>query len=236
MTVDELASRVRARFSGGRGPHVVGVTGGVAAGKSTISNQLADIYRAQGTTVHILPTDAFLFPNEVLGSRNLGMRKGFPETYDLDAMAAAVQRVKSGAAATTTPVYSHEVYDILPGRDATIGSPDVLILEGVVALQAPAAHALDVALYVDAAEDHIKRWFVQRFVALTDAAKTDPSSFYARFTRMPPDALTAFAGTVWDEINGPNLREHILPTRSRATIVVEKAEDHTIVAIRDGAR
>jgi type I pantothenate kinase len=36
---------------------------------------------------------------------------------------------------------------------------------------------------------------------------------------------------VWDSINGPNLVEHILPTRPRADLVLRKADDHTIRSV-----
>ena len=40
------------------------------------------------------------------------------------------------------------------------------------------------------------------------------------------------AGQIWDEINGPNLRENILPTRERAHLILEKGPDHAVRKIR----
>jgi len=36
---------------------------------------------------------------------------------------------------------------------------------------------------------------------------------------------------VWDAVNGPNLVDHIEPTRDRADVVVVKGADHSIVEI-----
>ena len=33
---------------------------------------------------------------------------------------------------------------------------------------------------------------------------------------------------IWQAINGPNLRQNILPTRERAQLILEKGEDHVV--------
>ena len=40
------------------------------------------------------------------------------------------------------------------------------------------------------------------------------------------------AARIWQEINGPNLIENILPTRSRATLVLVKGPDHSVEKVR----
>ena len=40
-----------------------------------------------------------------------------------------------------------------------------------------------------------------------------------------------YSEDVWDSINGPNLVEHILPTRPRADLVLRKSADHTIRSV-----
>jgi type I pantothenate kinase len=37
---------------------------------------------------------------------------------------------------------------------------------------------------------------------------------------------------VWDGVNGPNLRQHIAPGRTRAQVVVEKGLDHRVRRVR----
>ena len=45
-------------------------------------------------------------------------------------------------------------------------------------------------------------------------------------------AAVAEAERIWDTINGPNLAQNILPTRSRATLVLRKDRDHSVRYVR----
>ncbi len=206
-------------------PAIVGVAGAVAVGKTTIAIELAD---KLGATV--VSTDAFLLSNQVLAQRDLLMRKGFPETYDADAMAAAMHAMKHGEQ-VALPVYSHAVYDIVPGDSVTIERADFYILEGVVALQHYARPHLDFGIYVEAPEDVVRGWFIDRFLRFTDAARTDESSFYRMFVDMDADSVRSIAEATWDGINGVNLLEHIGPCRAHADVLVVKGSDHAVAAI-----
>lgn len=212
-------------------PHVVGVGGAVAVGKSTVASELAGRLRRLGRRVDVVATDAFLLPNAELNKRSLTMRKGFPESFDIDALLTFVAGVRAGADLVEIPVYSHEIYDIVPGETTVLGDPDLVLLEGVIALQSPVVDVLDASIYVDADEEHIKEWFVVRFLAMTAAAADEEGSFYRMFATMPPDDVQRIAEGTWDGINGVNLREHILPSRAGATFVVEKARDHSITRV-----
>lgn len=222
-----LADRVLATLEG-TGPHIVGVSGAVAVGKSTVAARLAEDVAERGRRVHVVATDAFLYPNAILHERGLSLRKGFPETYDFDAMMRFLTAIRAGAPRVEVPVYSHAAYDIVADEWTTIENADVVLLEGVVALQPPVVDALDASIYVDADESHVRGWFVTRFLALTEAAKRDQSSFYRIFAGMTPDEVRRIAEDTWESINGVNLREHIAPSRERATFVVEKSSDHSV--------
>jgi type I pantothenate kinase len=87
---------------------------------------------------------------------------------------------------------------------------------------------IDLSIYLDADEANIERWFIDRFQKLIAAAADDPESFYARWTGLEAEQSGELARHVWREINGVNLREHILPTRTRADIIVEKGSDHRV--------
>jgi type I pantothenate kinase len=213
-------------------PHVVGISGAVAVGKSTVAGQLGEAFTGRGRRVDVVATDAFLHPNVILDERGLTLRKGFPETFDLDALVEFVARVHEGRKGIRIPVYSHAVYDILPGEHLELEEPDLVVLEGVIALQPPVVDHLDVAVYVDADEDDVRRWFVARFLELTEASGSDAASFYRIFSDMSADEVRRIAEATWDGINGVNLREHIAPSREKATFVVSKAADHTIRDVR----
>jgi type I pantothenate kinase len=84
----DLAARIAARHRLGE-TLVVGITGSVAVGKTTLARQIAEALPTD-LQVEIVSTDGFLKPNAVLEAQGLSMRKGFPESYDVDAMLAAL--------------------------------------------------------------------------------------------------------------------------------------------------
>ena len=117
------------------------------------------------------------------------------------------------------PVYSHLTYDIVPSGAAHCTGPDILLLEGLNVLQPapPGAAALavsdfiDFSVYVDAATDDIRRWYVERFLRLRETAFRDPTSYFRRYAELDEAAAVARAEQIWAEINGPNLEQQHLP-------------------------
>ncbi|VEG27538.1 type I pantothenate kinase [Actinomyces howellii] len=226
-------------------PFVVAVAGSVAVGKSTTARLIAHLLaRFEATpSVALVTTDGFLLPNRVLEERGLTARKGFPESYDRRALLDFVAAVKSGAPRVEAPVYSHRVYDVVPGASVVVERPDVLVLEGLNVLQpaprgrrgasgsqAPSALAvsdfIDFSIYVDADPLDIRRWYLDRFLTLKRTAFTEPGSYFQRFAAIPDDIALAAASEVWESVNLTNLRENIAPTRGRATLVLDKGPDH----------
>ena len=231
--IPALAARL-SELRSGRGELIAGLTGSVASGKTTLAGALADALD-DTMQVETVSTDGFLFPNSVLAERDLTLRKGYPETYDIQALGQALAALRDGEAAF--PAYSHVTYDVDPALTRTIARPDVLILEGLGfrPLSPPprGTHEPDLLIYLDASEDDILAWFLERFVRLWNAARDDPSSFYANFLHMSEPELLEFAQSVWERINLPNLRENIAPLRERADIVLFKTRDHTVTLAED---
>ncbi len=228
-----------------RTPFVIGVAGSVAVGKSTTARILqALIARWESQpSVELITTDGFLYPNRVLNDRNLMARKGYPESYDRRALLRFVMEVKSGKAEVSAPVYSHITYDIVPGERIVVQRPDVLIVEGLNVLQPPRQHSdgrtglsvsdfFDFSVYVDAKQELIKKWYVDRFQELRHTAFSQPDSFFRRYANLDDEAAVDMAESIWDAINAPNLVENILPTRGRATLVLSKGEDHAVNRVR----
>ncbi len=224
----------------GRTPYIIGIAGSVAVGKSTVSRLLRELLtRWEGTPrVALVTTDGFLYPNAVLEARGLMARKGFPESYDRLALLNFVADVKSGVASVSAPVYSHLSYDIVEGESVVVESPDVLIIEGLNVLQSPGnsqdlalSDFFDFKIYVDADTEVVTSWFLNRFKQLRESAFVNPASYFHRYAQMDVDQALDRAREIWSTINLPNLLENILPTRSRATLVLRKGKAHAVESV-----
>ncbi len=216
-------------------PFIIGISGSVAVGKSTTSRLLQILLsrRFKWATVEMVTTDGFLYPNKVLEERNILDRKGFPESYDMELLLDFLDSIKNGEE-FEIPVYSHEVYDIVPDQTVTIQPVDFLIVEGINVFQNPQNQTLyvsdyfDLSIYVDADVTNIETWYLERFQTLLKLAEKDPNNYYHRFTKMPFNQVLAIAQDTWKNINLANLEKYIEPTRSRADIILHKGQNHEI--------
>ena len=229
---DELRRRSAAARAAGT-PYVVGVAGSVAVGKSTFAATLEDAIAAWPERVAAVATDGYLLPNAVLAERNISMRKGFPESYDVEALRRDLAAIKAGAR-VAMPRYSHVTYDVDLGNPLIVEKPGVLILDGLHLAQierAGSPRLIEKLIYLDADEAVIEKWFTDRLLPLMVAGRDDPQSFYHRFREWDDAARRDFAKRVWEGINLPNLRDHIVRDRDAADIVVRKDGDHGIESV-----
>ncbi|WP_051472181.1 type I pantothenate kinase [Patulibacter minatonensis] len=211
------------------GGWVLGVAGGVAAGKSTIARLLAELLPAEvGGPVVVVSVDGYLRTNAELEADDLTARKGFPESYDHDGLRALLSAVRAGGPPVDAPVYAHRIQDRDPDRTVRVDRPAVLVLEGLGALSPEVRDLVDLGVYVDAAEDDARAWYLERFRAWRGAAADDPGALLHRIAEMPDEDADALALRVWETTNAPNVREHVLPTLEHADVVLEKGADHRV--------
>jgi type I pantothenate kinase len=172
-------------------------------------------------------------------------RKGFPESYDTGKLLRFLADIKAGKRHVSAPLYSHLVYDVVPGEETVVDRPDILIVEGLNVFQ-PArlpkdglaipfvSDYFDFSVYIDADEDDLHRWYVNRFLRLRHTAFRDPLSYFRRYSEISEAEAIEVANSLWTRINLVNLRDNILPTRQRASLILTKGASHRIeeVALR----
>ncbi len=238
------------RFLGaedGKVPYIIGVAGSVAVGKSTTARILKALLSRWPNTpqVDLVTTDGFLLPNKALEREGLMDKKGFPESYDNRKLLRFLSDVKAGQRRVAAPVYSHLAYDVVEDEFSYVDRPDILIVEGVNVLLASrpprdgreipfVSDFFDFSVYLQASEESLEAWYVERFQRLRKTAFPDPRSYFRKYADLDEVETDCVARDIWRRINLENLRQNIGPSRPRASLILTKGADHRIeeVALR----
>ena len=156
-------------------------------------------------------------------------RKGFPESYDVRRLVHFMADVKSGVPEVQAPVYSHLRYDIVPGEYQVVRQPDIVIVEGLNVLQTGSGRAgrpmpmfvsdfFDFSIYVDADENDIEQWYVERFLTLRETVFQNPSSYFHRYAALTPSRGGRDGAPALDvDQPGQPARERAADARARAS-------------------
>lgn len=224
----------------GKVPFIIGIAGSVAVGKSTVARILQTLLQRwpEHPKVDLITTDGYLFTTVQLEKKNLMHRKGFPESFDRTRLVQFLSDIKGGRRNLQAPVYSHLLYDVVPDKFVHVDQPDILIVEGLNVLQTNKlkqgeqqvfiSDYFDFSIYIDAEEDVIKKWYVDRFVTLRDTVFKQPNAYFNHYATLNTEQARKTASEIWSSINLVNLRENILPSRNRAKLILHKSEDHSI--------
>ena len=220
---------------------MIGITGSVSVGKSTISNIIKKLVTSPpiNLSAQVISTDNFLFPNSQLQKDQILHRKGFPESFDHVAIIKFLSEISEGKPNSIIPIYSHETYDI-EGTSHS-GVTDLIIIEGVNILQNPIEKDnqdprirdfLDFSIFIDADESEITQWYEDRFLRYCSLAEDNTKSFFSQFKNLNLEERKKLAAEIWKSVNKPNLDSYIYPSKEYADLIIKKDNGHLVSSLQ----
>ncbi|VDG19036.1 hypothetical protein [Lactobacillus sp. CBA3605] [Lactiplantibacillus mudanjiangensis] len=200
-------------------PVILGITGRVASGKTTLARQLQQAYQQCWPALNcvLVSTDDFLRSNAELQRFQLSDKKGFPISYDKQLVWQFVMAIKHDQA-ITLPTYNHATNDIDRQAQKVVYQPDILIIEGLMVLQPMFRQLLTSSLFLDVEPTDNYQWYLQRCAHLNLAGQQGLT--WAEFE---PRARRS-----WIEINERNFNENVAPLRSLSAWQVHMNADHQL--------
>ena len=222
-------------------PLLIGITGSVSVGKSTISNIIKKLVTSPpiNLSAQVISTDNFLFPNSQLQKNQILHRKGFPESFDHAAIIKFLSGISEGKPNSIIPIYSHETYDIEGTSRSEI--TDLIIIEGVNILQEPIEkndqdpsirEFLDFSIFIDADESEITQWYEDRFLKYCSLAENNTKSFFSQFKTLNMEERKKLASEIWKSVNKPNLDSYIYPSKEYADLIIKKDNGHLVSSLQ----
>lgn len=172
---------------------VIGIVGPPGAGKSTLADALAPRLGAV-----VVPMDGFHYPQARLVELGRRARMGAPDTFDREALAQLLQRIRSGEA-VAAPAFDRTIEEPVPAAIPVPADARVIVEGNYLLLWPEIAGLLDAVLYLPG-DDQRERRLRERHISF---GKT-------------PDAADAWM----DAVDRPNaeliattagLADHILP-------------------------
>ncbi|XBC38766.1 MAG: type I pantothenate kinase [Buchnera aphidicola (Melaphis rhois)] len=222
-------------------PYIIGISGSVASGKSTISKWLKMVLRKYfvSKNISIVTTDSFLYSNRILYDLDLMKKKGFPQTYNINNLIKFLIDIRYGIRNVTIPVYSHFYQDIIPNSNTLIKNTDIFIIEGLHVLNPwlyeiktngcfSLSDFFNFLIYINADDLLLKEWYLHRFLKLRYISKFFPESFFNYYSKISYKEAMEIATQIWENTNYENLKINILPTKEYANFIITKGYNHNI--------
>ncbi|QNQ83149.1 type I pantothenate kinase [Lactobacillus sp. PV037] len=220
-------------------PFIIGVSGAVASGKSTFATKLKQELEKKYPLkkIEVVSADNFLKSNAELEEKGLMEQKGFPVSFNWNALANFFEAVKNHYPNIPYRIYSHELSDLVPNQVEVLEQVDILIIEGIYLLEdAPGETVsprkyINFNFYLDTSEENLYCWYLERFHKMMDLNYNNPGNFFYSWAHRPRQEADKFAEEVWKKVNLKNLHSYIAPTKKRADVIVKKEKNHQIKEI-----
>ncbi|AOK56939.1 nucleoside/nucleotide kinase family protein [Burkholderia stagnalis] len=125
-----LADHLRGERNAAR--RIVAIAGPPGAGKSTFARRLCDeLNRGEPETAAVLGMDGFHYDDRVLGARGHRARKGAPHTFDVDGLAAMLDRLRADdGKPVAVPVFDRSLEIARAGAEIIAASVRLVLVEG----------------------------------------------------------------------------------------------------------
>lgn len=121
---------------------ISGIVGPPGAGKSTLAEQLAPRLGAV-----VVPMDGYHYPQAELVLLGRRARMGAPDTFDRDALAGLLQRIRAGMA-VEAPAFDRAIEEPVPAAIAVPAGARVIVEGNYLLLWPEIAELLDAVLYL----------------------------------------------------------------------------------------
>lgn len=167
MNVEPIANEILKRAAGAA-RFVVAIAGPPGAGKSTLSDALAEALVARGEKAAVLPMDGFHMDNAVLEEKGLLPRKGAPETFDVRAFLSTVQAVRANDGEVLVPVFDRSRELAIASSRIVAPETRMVLVEGNYLLldEAPwnkLAGAFDFSIFINPGIEELERRLLKRW-------------------------------------------------------------------------
>ncbi len=156
--------------AGNRARYIVALAGPPAAGKSTLSQRLADeLNHRHPDTAAVVPMDGYHFDNAVLEPRGLLELKGAPETFNPLGLHCDLERIRTGIGDVAVPVFDRPLDLARAGGRMISPGHRIVIVEGNYLLldQTPWSalrNLFDLTVFLDVDDACIEERLVRRWL------------------------------------------------------------------------